>query len=70
MTILRDYVSRIRPPKRPVYLKLHFAPGELRMRADLMAYASGAWALCREFFESDDRPVHFVQIRPASQAEW
>ena len=28
MTILRDYVRRIRPPKRPVYLKLHFAPGE------------------------------------------
>jgi transposase len=28
VTILRDYVSRIRPPKRPVYLKLHFAAGE------------------------------------------
>lgn len=28
MTILRDYVRRIRTPKRPVYLKLHFAPGE------------------------------------------
>ena len=28
MTILRDYVRRIRPPQRPVYLKLHFAPGE------------------------------------------
>jgi transposase len=28
MTILRDYVRRIRPPRRPVYLKLHFAPGE------------------------------------------
>jgi transposase len=28
MTILRDYIRRIRPPKRPVYLKLHFAPGE------------------------------------------
>ena len=27
MTILRDYVRRIRPPKRPVYLKLHFALG-------------------------------------------
>jgi transposase len=26
-TILRDYVRHIRPPKRPVYLKLHFAPG-------------------------------------------
>jgi transposase len=28
ITILRDYVSRIRQPKLPVYLKLHFAPGE------------------------------------------
>ena len=28
VTILRDYVGRIRPPKLPVYLKLHFAPGE------------------------------------------
>src|SRR5216684_1479989 len=28
MTILRDYIRRIRPTKRPVYLKLHFAPGE------------------------------------------
>src|SRR5882724_4086892 len=28
VTILRDYVRRIRPAKRPVYLKLHFAPGE------------------------------------------
>jgi transposase len=28
MTILRDYVRRIRPPQRPVHLKLHFAPGE------------------------------------------
>jgi transposase len=28
VTILRDYVHRIRPTKRPVYLKLHFAPGE------------------------------------------
>jgi transposase len=28
VTIVRDYVRRIRPPKRPVYLKLHFAPGE------------------------------------------
>ena len=28
MTILRDYVRRIRPPKRPVYLKLHFIAGE------------------------------------------
>jgi transposase len=28
VTILRDYVRRIRPPKLPVYLKLHFAAGE------------------------------------------
>ena len=28
MTILRTYIRRIRPAKRPVYLKLHFAPGE------------------------------------------
>ena len=28
MTILRDYVRRIRPPKRPVYLKLNFSAGE------------------------------------------
>lgn len=28
ITILRDYVRRIRQPKLPVYLKLHFSPGE------------------------------------------
>ena len=28
VTIVRDYVRRIRPAKQPVYLKLHFAPGE------------------------------------------
>jgi len=28
VTILRGYVRRIRPPARPVYLKLHFARGE------------------------------------------
>ena len=28
ITILRDYVRRIRPPALPVYLKLAFAPGE------------------------------------------
>jgi transposase len=28
ITILRDYVGRIRPTKLPVYLKLAFAPGE------------------------------------------
>jgi transposase len=28
VSILRDYVRRVRPPQRTVYLKLHFAPGE------------------------------------------
>ena len=28
ITVVRDYVRRIRPIKLPVYLKLHFAPGE------------------------------------------
>ena len=28
VTIVRDYVRRIRPTKQPVYLKLHFASGE------------------------------------------
>jgi transposase len=28
ISILRDYVRRIRQPKLPIYLKLHFAPGE------------------------------------------
>jgi transposase len=28
ITIVRDYVRRIRPTKLPVYLKLHFVPGE------------------------------------------
>jgi hypothetical protein len=28
VTIVRDYIHRIRPTKLPVYLKLHFAPGE------------------------------------------
>jgi transposase len=28
MTLVRDYVRRVRPPRQPVYLKLHFAPGE------------------------------------------
>ena len=28
LTILRNYVRRIRPPKRPVYLKLNFSAGE------------------------------------------
>jgi transposase len=28
VSILRDYVRRVRPPQRAVYLKLHFAPGE------------------------------------------
>ena len=28
LTLVRDYVRTIRPVKRPVYLKLHFEPGE------------------------------------------
>jgi transposase len=28
LTIVRDYVRAIRPPRREAYLKLHFAPGE------------------------------------------
>jgi transposase len=28
VTLVRDYVRRIRPTQRPVYLKLHFSPGE------------------------------------------
>jgi transposase len=28
ITTVRDYIRRIRPTKRPVYLKLHFAPAE------------------------------------------
>src|SRR5579863_9563882 len=28
MTLVRDYVRGVRLPQRPVYLKLHFAPGE------------------------------------------
>jgi transposase len=41
MTILRDYVRRIRPPRRPVYLKLHFAPGECA-QVDWGSYGSVA----------------------------
>src|SRR6516162_3110259 len=41
ITILRDYVRRIRPPKRPVYLKLHFAPGECA-QVDWGAYGTVA----------------------------
>ena len=41
VTILRDYVRRIRPPKRPVYLKLHFAPGECA-QVDWGAYGTVA----------------------------
>ena len=39
VSILRDYVHRIRPPQRPVYLKLHFAPGECA-QADWGAFGS------------------------------
>jgi transposase len=28
ISVLRDYIRHIRPPRQPVYLKLHFAPGE------------------------------------------
>ena len=41
ITILRDYVRRIRPTKRPVYLKLHFAPGECA-QVDWDAYGTVA----------------------------
>ena len=41
MTILRDCVRRIRPPQRPVYLKLHFAPGECA-QVDWGAYGTVA----------------------------
>jgi len=41
VTILRDYVHRIRPTKRPVYLKLHFAPGECA-QVDWGAYGTVA----------------------------
>src|SRR5215813_9476489 len=36
-TILRDYVRRVRQPKLPVYLKLHFAPGLLIASATIAA---------------------------------
>jgi transposase len=39
VTIVRDYVRRIRPAKRPVYLKLHFAAGECA-QVDWGAYGS------------------------------
>ncbi len=29
LTLVRDYVRQVRPVKRPVYLKLHFEPGEV-----------------------------------------
>jgi transposase len=41
ITILRDYVRRIRPPQRPVYLKLHFAAGECA-QADWGSYGTVA----------------------------
>src|ERR1700733_1011812 len=41
VTILRDYVRRVRPTKRPVYLKLHFAPGECA-QVDWGAYGTVA----------------------------
>src|SRR6202171_1024120 len=41
VTSRRDYVRRIRPTKRPVYLKLHFAPGECA-QVDWGAYGTVA----------------------------
>jgi transposase len=41
VTIVRDYVRRIRPAKRPVYLKLHFTPGECA-QVDWGAYGTVA----------------------------
>src|SRR5580693_6563268 len=41
VTILRDYVRCIRPTKRPVYLKLHFVPGECA-QVDWGAYGTVA----------------------------
>jgi transposase len=41
ITILRDYLRRIRPTKRPVYLKLHFAAGECA-QVDWGAYGTVA----------------------------
>jgi transposase len=41
VTILRDYARRIRPTRRPVYLKLHFAPGECA-QVDWGAYGTVA----------------------------
>src|SRR5262249_15994852 len=43
VTILRTYVRRIRPPKLPVYLKLHFAPGECA-QVDWGFSARSQWA--------------------------
>ena len=39
ISIVRDYVHRVRPPQRPVYLKLHFARGECA-QVDWGAYGS------------------------------
>ena len=41
VSILRDYVRRVRPPRPAVYLKLHFAPGECA-QVDWGAYGSVA----------------------------
>jgi len=40
-TILRDYLRHIRPPKREVYLKLHYSPGECA-QADWGSYGTAA----------------------------
>ena len=41
VSILRDYVRHVRPPRPAVYLKLHFAPGECA-QVDWGAYGSVA----------------------------
>jgi len=51
VTILRDYVHRIRPTKRPVYLKLHFAPGECA-QVDWVPTEPSRWAIPAADFRS------------------
>ena len=41
ITTLRVYVRRIRPPKLPVYLKLHFAPGGAGRSIGILRYRCG-----------------------------
>ena len=62
MTILRDYVRRIRPPKRPVYLKLHFAPGECA-QVDWGAYGTVAVDNTRRRPLRDPLPGRIPSVR-------